>query len=146
MAPPTPLVKQATSELMAVEDKFSAFIDEDRDGRMQVDISPTALCDAAASNDVDGLRKIVQAGGDVNKGDYDRRTAIHLAASEGKLEVVRFLVEEAGADHSPADRWGGTPLDDAARHAHTAVATYLKSKGATSKAKSKPSSSMCSLL
>jgi len=96
-----------------------------------VDVSPGALCLAAAGDDIDQLRRILKAGGDVDAGDYDRRTAMHLASAEGKLEVVRFLVDEAGANHSPTDRWGGTPLDDAARHAHSAVVEYLASKGAS---------------
>ena len=29
--------------------------------------------------------------------------------------MVVFLLEDAGAEHSPLDRWGGTPLDDVAR-------------------------------
>ena len=41
----------------------------------------------------------------------DKRTALHLAASEGLVDVVRYLIEEAEADASPVDRWGGTPLD-----------------------------------
>jgi glutaminase len=48
----------------------------------------------------------------VSAGDYDRRTALHLAASEGLLEVVTYLVAEANTDPSPVDRWGGTPLDE----------------------------------
>ena len=36
---------------------------------------------------------------------YDQRTAIHLAANEGLLEVVRVLVDELGASVSPRDRW-----------------------------------------
>ena len=76
------------------------------------------------------LRGYLQDGIDPDTGDYDQRTAMHLAASEGLLEVVTFLVDEAGANHSPRDRWGGTPLDDATRHSHSAVAAYLKSKRA----------------
>ena len=76
----------------------------------------TDLCDAAARGDFDRLRTLVERQRhDVNAGDYDQRTAIHLAASEGMLEVVRFLVEELGASVSPRDRWGNTPLDDATR-------------------------------
>eukprot|EP00966_Prymnesium_polylepis_P207020 4795638-Prymnesium_polylepis.3 len=86
-------------------------------------------------------------GFDLGIGDYDKRTAIHLAASEGRLEVVKFLIEEAGANHSPADRWGGTPLDDATRHAHTQVIDYLKSKGAkASKVEEASKSALCVIL
>ena len=76
----------------------------------------TELCDAAAKADVVRLRFLVRDNGyDVNTGDYDARTACHLAASEGLLDTLHCLVSELGADHSPQDRWGGTPLDDALR-------------------------------
>ena len=62
--------------------------------------------------------------------DYDRRTALHVAASEGHLEICKFLVER-GARVNRSDRWGGSPLDDASRHRHKDVITYLRSLGAT---------------
>ena len=43
---------------------------------------------------------------DPDQGDYDKRTATHLAASEGRWAAVRFLLEEGGADANPLDRWG----------------------------------------
>ena len=88
------------------------------------------LCDAAARGSIDELKELVNMGAPVDEGDYDKRTAIHLAASEGMLEVVRFLVDELSANHSPLDRWGNTPLDDAIRSSHFAVADYLSSRGA----------------
>ena len=87
----------------------------------------------------------------------DLRTPMHLSASEGKLEVIKFLVDEGKVNHSPVDRWGGrprpedpaniriapqrtvpepahlllgTPLDDARRHNHANVVDYLVSRGA----------------
>ena len=98
--------------------------------RANVDTSSTALCDAAAKGDINGLREIQAVGGDMNLGDYDKRTAMHLAASEGMMEVIVALVDELGAGHSPVDRWGGTPLDDALRQGHSEVAMYLLAKGA----------------
>ena len=66
----------------------------------------------------------------VNFRDYDRRTAIHVAASEGHLEICKFLVKR-GTRINRSDRWGGSPLDDAQRHRHKEVAQYLRALGAT---------------
>mmetsp|Transcript_43288 Transcript_43288/g.119706 ORF Transcript_43288/g.119706 Transcript_43288/m.119706 type:complete len:571 (-) Transcript_43288:67-1779(-) len=90
----------------------------------------TDLCAAASSGDLVVLRKLVQEGQDVNAGDYDQRTAIHLAASEGLLPVIKCLVEELGADPNVVDRWGSTPLDDAFRTEHVVLAELLTSKHA----------------
>ncbi|KAJ1479079.1 ankyrin repeat-containing domain protein, partial [Baffinella frigidus] len=41
----------------------------------------------------------------VGAADYDKRSALHLAAAEGHYEVVCFLVENK-ADVTALDRWG----------------------------------------
>jgi len=89
----------------------------------------TKLCDAAASSDIERLKELMAKGARVDMGDYDKRTALHLSASEGLLPVVKFLIEECGADPNPVDRWHGTPTDDAVRHERMEVVDYLKSKG-----------------
>jgi len=63
--------------------------------------------------------------------DYDRRTILHIAASEGKLDIVSMLIETFTANINRSDRWGGSPLDDAHRHRHGDVVKYLLSKGAS---------------
>ena len=60
--------------------------------------------------------------------DYDGRTALHVAASEGRLSLVRFLIK-AGAQINVSDRWGGSPLDDAMRHRHDDVQSLIRSSG-----------------
>jgi serine/threonine protein kinase len=66
----------------------------------------------------------------VNFRDYDYRTGLHLASSEGHVDICRFLVEK-GAKLDRVDRWGGTPLDDAHRHRHAQVIKYLREQGSS---------------
>ena len=44
------------------------------------------LAAAAAKNDLVTLKALHDSGVDVNKGDYDQRTALHLAAANGNYE------------------------------------------------------------
>jgi len=86
------------------------------------------LCSAAAKNDLSQLKRIVDMRFDPNLGDYDDRTAFHLAASNGNLEICAYL-QSMWADLNPVDRWGGTPLADAIRHEHKEVAEFLRRNG-----------------
>ena len=47
---------------------------------------------------------------DINFCDYDLRTPLHLAASEGHFEVVEYLIQNGALVKK--DRWNNTPLDD----------------------------------
>ena len=54
----------------------------------------------------------MKLGVDVDKGDYDNRTPVHLAASDGHHQVIELLIKEDGLKNiNPVDRWGMTPLD-----------------------------------
>jgi len=50
----------------------------------------SALCAAAGSGDLSQVKRLIDNGVDPNKGDYDRRTALHLAAAEGNDKVCLF--------------------------------------------------------
>ena len=80
---------------------------------------------AAFENNVEGIRTLIAKGVPVHAGDYDSRTALHLAAAEGCLEVVEYLVSH-GHPLFVRDRWGATPLDEAKREKRKSVYNYLK--------------------
>ncbi|QRW16388.1 ankyrin repeats [Rhizoctonia solani] len=52
-------------------------------------------------------------------------TALHAAASRGKVAVVRWLIEECGAMSDLEDKEGETSLHKAALNGHLSVVTYL---------------------
>ena len=78
------------------------------------------LCWAAAHGDIKAMQRLVASGVDINGADYDGRTALHLAASEGKLESVRYILQNGGV-HDRVDRWGNSPVQDAERGEHAEI-------------------------
>jgi glutaminase len=82
---------------------------------------------AASLGDLAAVRRLVAQGVPLDQGDYDHRTALHLAAAEGHLDVVRYCMAH-GVPTDPRDRWGNTPIDDARRHGHDAVAELLSAQ------------------
>jgi len=69
------------------------------------------LCCAAAQRRMQTLFLLLQAGVNVNTGDYDGRTALHIAVCERNLAlVVRLLLSGADAE-SAKDCFGHSALD-----------------------------------
>ena len=89
-----------------------------------------ALCLAAGKGEVDVLRKAINTGLDIDKCQYFGRSPLHIASSEGNLEVVKYLTPLMESPNV-FDRRNNTPLMDAVRHTHSEVAKYLKSVGCT---------------
>ena len=53
-------------------------------------------------------------GSSLSLGDYDGRTPLHIAACEGHLNLVQYLLSN-GATVYAKDRYGDTPLCNAVR-------------------------------
>lgn len=66
----------------------------------------------------------------VHRFDYDRRTLLHLAAAEGKAEIVDMLLRR-GADPNARDAWNRTPVEDAYRASHVETLCMLQKVGNT---------------
>ena len=79
---------------------------------------------AIEAGDLAGLKRLVASGQvPVNaKGGYP---PLHEAAGCGHLEMVRYLVEEAGADPRVQNAQGITPLSIAACDGHLDIVRYL---------------------
>ncbi|KAM4796028.1 glutaminase liver isoform, mitochondrial [Rhinophrynus dorsalis] len=80
---------------------------------------------AAYSGDVSALRRFALSALDMEQKDYDSRTALHVAAAEGHLDVVKFLIEGCRVNPFVEDRWGNTPLQEAIRFERHEVAELL---------------------
>ncbi|KAL9652565.1 hypothetical protein ABK040_000133 [Willaertia magna] len=88
---------------------------------------PVILLSVSAIGDLDEMNRLVEVdGADVNAYDYDKRTALHIAASEGQLEMTKYLVS-VGANINARDRWGHTPYSEAKRFEQYDVKEYLES-------------------
>ena len=88
------------------------------------------LVDAVRQGDVDEVRSLLNDGADPNEAQGDGLTALHVAAQEGHVEIVRLLLD-AGATVDAKSRIGDyTPLHLANQGAHTSVARALVEAGA----------------
>jgi ankyrin repeat protein len=88
------------------------------------------IADAAQRGDLEAVRTLVRAGGDVNEAQGDGMTALHWAADRGDAELAGVLLF-AGANPEAGTRIGRyTPLHLAARQARSEVALLLLESGA----------------
>ncbi|XP_052195360.1 integrin-linked protein kinase 1-like [Diospyros lotus] len=82
----------------------------------------------ASRGDRVGLNQMLRQGISPNVQDYDSRTALHLAASEGHASIVELLLQYR-ADVNLKDRWQRTPLTDARLYGHRDICKILEVNG-----------------
>ncbi|KAM5587891.1 integrin-linked protein kinase 1-like [Rosa sericea] len=83
----------------------------------------------ASRGDRVGLNQMLIQGISPDVQDYDNRTALHLAASEGHTPIVELLVCYK-ANVNLQDRWKRTPLTDARLYGHRDICRILEVNGA----------------
>uniref|UniRef100_A0A1I8J099 glutaminase n=1 Tax=Macrostomum lignano TaxID=282301 RepID=A0A1I8J099_9PLAT len=93
-------------------------------GRARFDAVSTMLY-AARDGDIACLRRFYLTGHDINSCDYDSRTPLHVAASEGRLAAVQFLCSVCRVDRRLRDRWDLTALDCARILGRSKVEQFL---------------------
>jgi ankyrin repeat protein len=88
------------------------------------------LCTACAKGDLRQVRRMLTSHSlDVNRGDYDRRTPLHIAAGRGHTAVVELLIASL-ADVNLRDRSHRTPLFESVLNGQDATAAILELHGA----------------
>jgi glutaminase len=84
---------------------------------------------AASTGELARVQQLVAGGIDVNFADYDQRSALHLAASNGHNELVRYLLL-VGADPTKRDLLEHTAADDNEREGNASVKATLAAHAA----------------
>ena len=95
----------------------------------QAAVAATEVADAAMRQDSAEVRRLLQAGNDVNGRQMDDATALHWAVYYSNVDLAALLLE-AGADPSAANRNGSTPMWLAASQGNPAIIQLLLDAGA----------------
>lgn len=90
-------------------------------------LAASVLCQAVFDGDTPFLKRLLQAGINVNASDYDKRTAAHIAAAEGNVAAIKVLADH-GADLTLEDRWKNTVLQEAERSSARQLLEYLQQR------------------
>jgi len=89
----------------------------------------STLLEACATGDLEAVVQYHSAGGDINSVDYDDRSALHIAAAQGRLVIAQWLLQRGGHP-SAVDRFGRTPLFEARQEGHHEIMRALHKYGA----------------
>ncbi|XP_006116962.2 60 kDa lysophospholipase [Pelodiscus sinensis] len=90
---------------------------------------PSLACAAAKIGDIGALAAIREMGGNLSCEDYDGRTPLHIASSEGNLKLIEYLLTYGASVHAK-DMFGATPLMYAVKFRQLEVIHLLRETGA----------------
>ena len=78
-----------------------------------------------SKNDIANVKRMLKLQTNVNMCDYDRRTALHIAASNNFLELAKLLLAQKNINVNALDAFELTPLHDAEMHKFTEMVQLL---------------------
>ncbi|VDK53364.1 unnamed protein product [Anisakis simplex] len=90
---------------------------------------PPLLCHAASAGDIELLEHLRESGAILSTPDYNGRTALHVAASKGHGDVVRYLLSKGVSVHLK-DNYDENALMSAIRSKNLACIEALRDDGA----------------
>ena len=106
------------------EDTMKLLLEHNATLCMSESRAASVLCQAVSDGDIILLRRLLDAGIDINATDYDKRTSAHIAAAEGNVMAIKTLAKY-GADFNLEDRWNNTIYDEAKRSNTTKLLVFL---------------------
>eukprot|EP01046_Picozoa_sp_COSAG06_P032153 COSAG06_NODE_3191_length_5705_cov_4.417053_5_plen_155_part_00 len=89
------------------------------------DVAVVVLSASIHGGALDLAKMLVEGGASTETPTRAGRTACWVAAHSGRLNVVRWLVEECDVDVERPDNRGVTPLQVACENGHVGVAQYI---------------------
>lgn len=125
-------------QVAAMKDDWQSFVAIEVAGGTDPNLNALRLCTAAAAGDLTEVKRLVEAGINVNERDSLERLPLTSAAMQGKMEVARYLLDHgANVNSTNGKRWRGmTPLGAAATVAeHVKLVQMLVEAGAKLDAK-----------
>ncbi len=120
----TPLLVAATA---GHDEMMSLLMERGADVNATVGEGESLLMATISSRDAETAKRLLASG--ANPGSESGRTALHVAARAGDVELVRLLLQHGG-DPNAVDPSGATPLEVALRQKHEEVAETLRRGGA----------------
>ena len=91
--------------------------------------NPEMIFNYVRNNNIEGVKRLIQAGADVDIQDNYGETPLFIASNKGYLEIVQILIQ-AGADVDKQDEFVFTPLMIASKKGHTEIVKLLIKAGA----------------
>uniref|UniRef100_A0A7E4UWV5 glutaminase n=1 Tax=Panagrellus redivivus TaxID=6233 RepID=A0A7E4UWV5_PANRE len=81
---------------------------------------------AAKNDDIAAIKRHLLGGAGMQATDYDDRTVLHIAASYGRIDAMKFFLQRWKGDLNVKDRNGVTPLEEAEKFGHNECAELLR--------------------